>query len=656
MSHVASLASVVFLTAGIVLSIISLSTPWWTDDGSQASLAVRMEASLFSATFKYEGVRQGLSPDKIATWDEICDRPTLDSDILKMCPVIGAARNLLIVGAVFAFLAAAGNTAGIYTGNTLIDSAAGVVAAFSAMFSGVSLATAFMIRGEGLTGSPGFMTVCLAVGLQFTGGLCGCIGTCQEMRDMAKLAASLHLGVYKETEKGLARSEKCAKIREVEQGEAQEIYCNLQKRKKAAEEAALNSSGELDLEDDTKDKKKVPVMLQRVLFRKPVDGDEDEIPTRMLEDAFAEIDGDGSGSIELDELVDALSLCGLKVSKTATDTIIQEIDKNASGDVDLREFIEFFRHIEDLNRFSKKSAARQQFVSFLLNFCFLADIVVVGVMLMMFIRMDATENPDNYSIMKNVLMACSFVLGILFLLVILMPILRLALGPTANRMQKQYELAQEIKKSQKKPPAEAAEDTGPRQVAYGPDDAPPPVNAAMFGRSYRPGKVDSAAWTPALEDLPPPSRGGEGTLATRTGSHTGSQSGPSQSGSGGVTSDGRMASHNSDRAASHNSHGPRSAGGGSDGGHGSGHHEHTTVTVVSRGRDWRYDPSNYSNIYTKHANIMEERGTGPMSWTPMQVRDVTMPKQTNPGGVLPGIPQPLTDASFPQPAGIQRIG
>merc|ERR1712094_105292 len=60
-----------------------------------------------------------------------------------------------------------------------------------------------------------------------------------------------------------------------------------------------------------KKKKKVPVMLQRVLFRKPVEGDDDEIPTKMLEDAFAEIDGDGSGSIELDELVDALKLCGL---------------------------------------------------------------------------------------------------------------------------------------------------------------------------------------------------------------------------------------------------------------------------------------------------------------------------------------------------------
>merc|ERR1719161_950813 len=129
---------------------------------------------------------------------------------------------------------------------------------------------------------------------------------------------------------------------------------------------------------------------------------------------------------------------------------------------------------------------------------------------MMFIRMDKDEGSDNYSIMKNVLIACSALLGVLFLLVILMPILRLALGPTAGRMQKQYELAQEIKKQQRKKLQDnddedvASVGGGPRGAAgYSADDPPPPVNAAMFGRSYRPGKVDSSAWTPAIEDSGP---------------------------------------------------------------------------------------------------------------------------------------------------------
>merc|ERR1719181_203823 len=304
--------------------------------------------------------------------------------------------------------------------------------------------------GEGLTASSGFSIACAACGTMFAGALTGCIGTCQEMHDMAKIARERHLGAYKDEGPVAARSEKSAKIREAEDAESKVIYDNLQRRRKEELEKANDPLGVGGADDDDKKQKKVPVMLQRVLFRKPVEGDDDEIPTKMLEDAFAEIDGDGSGSIELDELVDALKLCGLAVSKNATDVVMKEIDKNASGDVDLREFIEFFRHIEDLNRFQKKTAARQQFLSFLLNFCFLGDIVVVGVMLMMFIRMNKDANPDNYSIMKNVLMACSFALGFLFLVVILMPILRLALGPTATRMQKQYELAQEIKQQQRR--------------------------------------------------------------------------------------------------------------------------------------------------------------------------------------------------------------
>jgi len=486
------------------------------------------------------------------------------------------------------------------------------------------------------------LTVCMGCGLQLAGAICSCIGTCQEMHDLAKLASTLHLGAFKEPEKLEARSIRCAKIRDVEQGEARMIYDNLQKRKVAAEKAAMQREGSETgpLEKAAEEGKKVPVKLKAVLFRKPGDGDDDEIPTKMLEDAFAEIDGDGSGSIELEELVDALAMCGLSVSKNATDTIMAEIDKNADGTVDLREFIEFFRHIEDLNRFGKKTAARAQFLSFLLNFCFLADMVVVGVMLMMFIRMDEAKNPDNYSIMKNVLMACSFGLGVLFLLVILMPILRLALGPTANRMQKQYELAQEIKKSQMKKAQsnddDAGEGGGRATGGYGPDDDPPPVNAAMFGRSYRPGRVDSEAWTPAIEDtLPPPKKGGshansssEAATVVRAGSHAASSHG--------------HGSHESDhsggaggRAASHGARGAGAAGG-AGGGHG-------------RRHSWRYDPANYS-IASEHAQMLDSAGLGPTSWTPMQVRDASIPKQTAPS--IGNAPLALADAALPQPEGM----
>jgi len=244
------------------------------------------------------------------------------------------------------------------------------------------------------------------------------------------------------------------------------------------------------------------------------------------------------------------------------------------------------------------------------------------VMLMMFIRMDQAENPDTYSIMKNVLTACSFLLGVLFLVVILLPILRLAFGPTIDRMQKQYELAQEIKKAAKNRIPEVFDDEGPREVGYSADDPPPPVNAAMFGRSYRPGKVESDAWAPAIEDLP------------QNGKDLGS--GASQSGSGGASQSGSKTQSGSATAS----------------GHGSGAKDDTTgqsVKVHGHGKNWRYDPGNYS-IATEHANMMSAAGLGPTSWTPMQVQDVAQPKQTAPS-ILPGIPLALTDAAFPQPRG-----
>jgi len=179
-----------------------------------------------------------------------------------------------------------------------------------------------------------------------------------------------------------------------------------------------------DDEEDGKKKKKVPRALMKVLYFQPEE-DEEGIPTSMLEDAFREIDVDGGGNIDASELVDALNRCGLPVSNNAADAIMKEVDKNASGDIDIIEFIEFFRQIEELTQFGKKAAARQQFCSFLLQFCFVSHFLAVGVMSMMFMRMNPTDNADNYSIMKNVLIALSVVLILLCMASLVVPILKL---------------------------------------------------------------------------------------------------------------------------------------------------------------------------------------------------------------------------------------
>lgn len=646
--HLASLLSFILLSVSIILTSVSVTLPWWSGGDGAGEWKSDGDVTLWSIEFS-----QTKQPNAILRkrgkldWNALCDFPTLEGPAKNACAKITAMRAFLILAALFAFFAASGVAYGLYSGNTLVSSISGVIAGFSLLMTLVAIGLAYMTETEGLSSSIGHILSCVTGALELIGSFLCCVGTCQEMRELTAIAASLNLGPKKVDTNPKSRAEKSAAIRETEAAEAAEIHQNLMKRYRKEQlvqpmpESVVSTDVEGGkVEEEEAPKKKVPIHLKRILFRKPTD-DDDEIPTQMIEDAFAEIDGDGSGSIDVEELVDALQRCDLPVSQVACDTVMKEIDKNASGDIDLREFIEFFRHIEDLNRFQKKSAARQQFLTFLLNFCFLADIVVVGVMLMMFIRMEKADNPDFYSIMKNVLLACSALLGILFLMVILLPIMRLAFGPTIGKMQMQYEIAQEIKKMQRKNPDEQPEQ-GPREPGFGPDDPPPPVNAAMFGRSYRPGRVDAPAWTQQIEDEPslkPASAAGRSK--TSVGGTTAYTYGTATTGSDHASSHGHRSSATSvslggDHSHGHGSHGHGHHGGGGGGG-GGGHHRSKS--------GWRYDPSNYADA-SAYSYMQEAQNMVPTTWSPMQVKENNMPINTRPA-TLPGVPPALTDAAFP---------
>jgi hypothetical protein len=429
------------------------------------------------------------------------------------------------------------------------------------------------------------------------------------MHDVAILAKSLDLGKKEKDPANLPRSVRAGTIRQGEREEALTMYRNIQRRMnqtdpmsfqkpKKGDESETRSAGGSAIEEGEK-QRRPPIMLMKVLRRQKAD-DDDTIPQQMLVDAFSEIDEDHSGSIDIEELVEALRLCDLNVSQKAADTIMKEIDKDASGDIDLREFILFFRHIEELDQFQKKSAGRQKFFTILINVCFIVDMVVVGLLLMMFIRSKEEDDPDNYSIMKNVLLALSFVLVILFLMVILIPILRLSLGPSASRMQAQYEVAKEIKKAQSK----ATDDNsgvGPRQAAYIGDNAPPPINAALHGRSYRKTN-ESSAWAPSVEDMYPQ----PGALAATVPGTPGHEMG-----------------HAATIATN-----PM---------------EHTPARQHVRKGNWRYDPSKY-DVAKDYAEMQYQANLGPMTWSAMQVRSGD--QNTNPA-VLPGASLALTDAAMP---------
>ena len=63
-----------------------------------------------------------------------------------------------------------------------------------------------------------------------------------------------------------------------------------------------------------------------------------EAGTHSLETAFAEIDNDGSGSLDAAELGEALKLLGLKLSEAEVMVVLAGLDKDGSGEISYEEF------------------------------------------------------------------------------------------------------------------------------------------------------------------------------------------------------------------------------------------------------------------------------------------------------------------------------
>ncbi|CAK9048040.1 unnamed protein product, partial [Durusdinium trenchii] len=353
--------------------------------------------------------------------------------------------------------------------------------------------------------------------------------------------------------------------------------------------------------------RRVPVMLQKVIFwtQENEENEEAELPMELLQAAYQEIDEDGSGSVTLVELVDALKLCGLNASEAAATTVMQEIDKNMNGTIDIHEFVMFFRTLEEMTRFQRKTQQRAQFLSYVLNFCFLLHIILVGVLLMIFIRMDEATGGDTYPILRNCLMVFSIVLVVLFLLVIGIPAARMTLGVQVAAWQHHYNtsLQPSAKFKNKQRSVESSGAGGVRSAAWaeGAGTAQPQVNAAKYGASYRVSKMtydaagEQAALQQQAEAVPAarPSVGAPGHLSHR--SHR-SEHSQVPSGAGSAVPTAR----------------PQGA-------------------ILSKtGEFVRYDPAAYRNAAM---NSMGARM--PMSFTPMQVQN--MGTSADEPGQVPGV-------------------
>lgn len=250
------------------------------------------------------------------------------------------------------------------------------------------------------------------------------------------------------------------------------------------------------------EQKQPPKVLSMVLkFLQDHEDDEDaEVDVNLLKLAYREIDEDCSNSIEMSELVEAFRLCGLNISDSTADLIMSEIDLDNDGSISIIEFVKYFKLVEEMNRLQKKKARNAQFMTFVVNCCFLSDILVVAVLVMVVINMerDGGGSEDDKVIVTNLLYASGLVLIVLFCLVIAWPALRLTIQPSLTAWEHFY--AAEVQKKRQKKRHDAIEKEKANQskpslrhsaISDAGEVAPVEVNAVVMGASYRVTQVQS---------------------------------------------------------------------------------------------------------------------------------------------------------------------
>jgi len=633
---ITSLTGATLAFVASILSICAILLPWWTGKGSSVLIKAGMDGTETTMSaeidlWKYdlslllapeEGSLTGKDFRIVATWDEMCSTAAVGRQLSSRrrrsssgasssgfsgagaatsstappeCMQIKVARLFTCLTPIFAcFSAMTVIVARRFSPLLLLAGAGfGVLATVSSLAGCV---TAFVMSATGLVGT-GFILLLAAVGLSGVAVVCIFYAAAKAMPGPSGLPDEM-------------RTTRASRV--------QEAHTKSKQLRAQVEEQfarSLEDEPEHHMDPEGGRKEKVPVALKRTLYWSQENPDEPdlEIPTELLQAAYLEIDDDQSGSVTIEELVEALQRCGLPASKTAAENVIHEVDKNADGTIDIHEFIEFFRTLEEMDRFSKKTEARAQFLTFICNFCFLAHIIIVGVVLMIFIKMDQAENKDNYSIMMNMLVAFSIDLGLLFIAIIAIPAARLTLG--ANITAWKFHYAKEIRKRKRAKEGIKSDHTdrstrgGIRSSAWaeGAGFGPPPVNAAMYGASYR---VSRMSHDQTLTDMYAPQDTRGMLMMPNPASDAGSGS----------------------RAASH----LRGAAGGIGQPHRAMQQTQMPVAakstgIMSKTGDFvRYDPDAF-----KSAAKVAMRGGALMSFTPMQVQNMaTSADEVDPPGML----------------------
>mmetsp|Transcript_33359 Transcript_33359/g.69778 ORF Transcript_33359/g.69778 Transcript_33359/m.69778 type:complete len:637 (+) Transcript_33359:118-2028(+) len=599
------------------LCCLSIFMPWWegASSGSMISTPAGTDRKVAEATISLWAydlkVEVGSVDDEggvteqaeSSTWDTMCSLAAEETkESPPECAQVATIRAFTILPMLFAFFAVVPILLAKKISPLLlvIGAALGMAAdffAFLGMIIGVMLST------SGL-GGMGFL--CLLIGW-----LLGMVAIASTLFTAGKAMPPDHLpGAPVEVK--VNREDKAEAARKKAAKEALELAKKFGgPRGDRSDDGSARSSHSGGSQAQAAPQEKAPVMLQKVLFWSEEHNEDEPVPTELLELAYREIDTDDSGTILLEELVAGLAKCGLNASPAAMESVMLEIDKNSDGTVDIHEFVEFFRRIEELSQFNKKSQQRAQFLVVVCNCCFLFHIIVVGVMLMLFIKMDPGEDPDTYMIMQNGLMVFCVDLGILFCCVILIPAGRLTIGSNVKAWNAHYEAAMAARRSVKPVSSGNTSGPGPRGPAWaagGVSVAPPAVNAAMYGASYRVNKFQLQDANPFDVEMPQDTLG---TFQSTQGSNMhgnqfGSTRGSQISYASGVSS-GKRSSVKADPG----------------------------VILSKTGEFLRYDPSQY-----RLAAMMCIENGAPASFTPMQVQNINMPHpfDREEAGGPPGVP------------------
>jgi len=162
-----------------------------------------------------------------------------------------------------------------------------------------------------------------------------------------------------------------------------------------------------------------------------------KVPVKFLEAAFQEIDADGRGVITLDQFMATVAKCGLKTSKASFDRVLQEMNQERQGQLDLREFIAFFRLVEDsLNR-EARGKSKALMALYLCNFCFFIHVAILCAILIILVRRQANATPEDLEdplhqaegqLLGTTLQLVSISLLGFFISVVAVPLLRLTVG------------------------------------------------------------------------------------------------------------------------------------------------------------------------------------------------------------------------------------